>query len=80
MASSVAVSQACSAVTTSMRGGSAASCAESAALMLRKRMRSKPSRAASARERSTSSGRVSMPWTVPRPAGRSSRSYRMKPR
>ena len=80
MASSVAVSQACSAVTTSMRSGSAASCAESAALMARKSMRAKPSCCASARERSTSSARVSMPITRPLPLAFKHRSYRMKPR
>ena len=43
MASSVAVSQACSAVTMSMRSGSSAASALSATDRFRKAMRSKPS-------------------------------------
>ena len=58
---SVAVSQACSAVTRSKRSGSSSAPAASAADMSRKRMREKPSRAASSRERCTRSARHSMP-------------------
>ena len=61
MASSVAVSQACNAVTMSKRAGNASSPVDSATLRFRNFMRSKPSRCASAREDSTSSPRVSMP-------------------
>ncbi|MNV91264.1 hypothetical protein D3C71_1857430 [compost metagenome] len=61
IASSVAVSQACSAVTTSKRSGMDSRRADSATDMFRKRMRSKPSCAASACEASTSGARVSMP-------------------
>ena len=61
MASSVAVSQACSAVTMSKRSGMAASWADSATDMFRKCMRSKPSAAASFCDASTNGARVSMP-------------------
>ena len=61
IASSVAVLQACSAVTMSMRGGRASVPIDSATVPLRKLMRSKPSRAASSRDFTTSSSRVSMP-------------------
>jgi hypothetical protein len=66
MASSVAVLQACSAVTTSMRRGQAAEVIESATLRFWKRMPAeKPSLSASRRELITSSSRVSMPWMRP---------------
>ena len=61
MASSVAVSQACSAVTTSNRSGMASARADSATDMLRNFMRSKPNSAASFCDASTSGARVSMP-------------------
>ncbi|MCY1304742.1 hypothetical protein D9M70_545110 [compost metagenome] len=61
IASSVAVSQACSAVTTSICAGSSLACADSATVRFRNDMRPKPSCCASARERSTNSLRVSMP-------------------
>jgi len=61
IASSVAVSQACKAVTTSICSGNSALWVESATLRFRKCMRPKPSRSASWREDSTSSLRVSMP-------------------
>jgi hypothetical protein len=61
MASSVAVSQACSAVTTSILTGSTVASAASATLRFRNDMRSNPNLVASALERSTSSGRVSTP-------------------
>ena len=61
IASSVAVSQACSAVTMPMRSGNAEDCVAWATLRFRKLIDSKPRRAASSRDFSTSSARVSIP-------------------
>jgi hypothetical protein len=57
MASSVAVSQACSAVTTSMRSGSSATRVAFGDAEVEESMRAKPRRAASSRDFCTSSGR-----------------------
>ena len=66
MASSVAVLQACNAVTMSMRAGRRSELIESATLRFWKRMPAeKPSLSASRRELITSSSRVSMPWMRP---------------
>jgi hypothetical protein len=58
IASSVAVSQACSAVTMSTCVGSCGEAIDSATVRLRKDMRSKPSRRASSLDFATSSARV----------------------
>ena len=65
MASSVAVSQACSAVTISMRSGSAEELVDSLTEVFKNDMPLKPKRLASSAERATNSARVSTPVTVP---------------
>lgn len=87
IASSVAVSHACSAVTTSTVSGSFGDVIESATDRFRNDMPPNPSRAASSVERATSSSRVSIPYTCDANAGvpcpgccLKKRSYRMKPR